>query len=88
MVVLSFVIASCGIQNKLITPVAINEDEQPFYWRVEIKVKPYNNDVYNVLAVLGNMPQLVSLSPLDRESLFEAGAVAIFVNKVAEVLLY
>ncbi len=40
----------------------VTSDEHPFYWRMEIKGQAVDNDVYNVLAVLGNHPQPVSLS--------------------------
>ena len=62
MIVFLFVITSCGVQNKAIMANTVTSGEPSSYWRVEIRVQTINNDVYNVLAVLGNHPQPVSLS--------------------------
>jgi len=61
MIVFLFVITSCGVQNKAIMANTVTSGEPSSYWRVEIRVQTINNDVYNVLAVLENNPQPVSL---------------------------
>jgi hypothetical protein len=81
MILFSIAATSCGVQNKLTASNTITGDEQPFYWRVEIKVQPYNNDIYYVLAALGKIPQTGSSNSVnDLPGRSEPGTIVVYIT--------
>jgi len=61
-VVFTITLASCSVQNNIITANTATSNEPTFYWRIEVLVQTGDNNIYQILADLGNNPQPVSFN--------------------------